>query len=228
MKFTASSVLVLVCLFFSVSLSSHTFKGKKPTKKTKKYRTYKLNSSVKDFKLKNAVDGNMVSLSDYQDAKGFILVFISNSCPTTQLYEERIIKLQEKYAHKGYQVVAVNPYNPTYHPQEGFENSNKMATRKQYNFPYLVNGYEVAQRFGAVKTPQVYVLQKKGKRLKIKYIGAIDNKPRLPKYHNTKYTEKAVKSLLAGSKRYTKVTRPLGTTIDHYVPTKADELVSRK
>lgn len=227
MKFSASSVLVLVCLFFAVSLSSHTFKGK-PAKKKRKQRTYKLNSTVKDFTLKNAVDGNMVSLSNYRsDAKGYIVVFISNSCPTTQLYEERIIKLQEKYAHKGYPVIAINPYNPAYHPKETFENSNKMATRKQYNFPYLVNGYNVAKRFGAVKTPQVFVLQKKGTKLKVKYIGAIDNKPRLPKYHNTKYTEKAVKALLSGG-RYTKMTRPLGTSIRHYAPAKADELVSRK
>ena len=232
MKFS-TSVFAFVCLFFAVTISSHAFNnGKKPRKrkKAKKVRAYKLNSSVKDFKLINSVDGKMVALSnpEYASAKGFILIFISNSCPTTQLYTERLIALQEKYAHKGYPVIAINPYNSVFHPKENLNSASKIAARKQFNFPYLVNGHKVAQKFGAVKTPQVFVLQRSGKRLKIRYIGAIDNKPRLPKYHNTKYTERAVNQLIGGRKVHRKVTRPLGTRIDYYTPAKSDELISRK
>ncbi|MBK7851613.1 MAG: redoxin domain-containing protein [Bacteroidetes bacterium] len=35
---------------------------------------------VHNFSLKN-VDGKIVSLSDYPDAKGFIIVFTCNHCP---------------------------------------------------------------------------------------------------------------------------------------------------
>ncbi|HAS47060.1 MAG TPA: thioredoxin family protein [Microscillaceae bacterium] len=228
MRFTVS-VFALVCLFFAASLSSHASNGKKPRKR-KKVRAYKLNSTVKDFKLINAADGKMVALSnsEYADAKGFILIFLSNNCPTTQLYTERLIALQEKYAHKGYPVIAINPYNSVFHPKESLEAAGKVVARKQLNFPYLVNGHKVAQKFGAIKTPQVFVLQRSGKRLKIRYIGAIDNKPRLPKYNNTRYTERAVNQLIGGRKVHRKVTRPLGTTIDYYTPAKSDELISRK
>ena len=35
---------------------------------------------AEDFHLKN-VDGKMVSLSDYKDAKGFVVIFTCNHCP---------------------------------------------------------------------------------------------------------------------------------------------------
>ncbi|MGW8316173.1 MAG: redoxin domain-containing protein, partial [Bacteroidales bacterium] len=44
------------------------------------------------FSLKN-VDGSTVSLSDYSDQKGVILVFTCNPCPFAKAYEQRIIQL---------------------------------------------------------------------------------------------------------------------------------------
>jgi hypothetical protein len=48
--------------------------------------------AVDDFSLKN-VDGKMVSLSDYKDAKGFIIVFTCNHCPFAKLYPPRLNEL---------------------------------------------------------------------------------------------------------------------------------------
>jgi len=44
------------------------------------------------FSLKN-VDGTSVSLADYNDQKGVILVFTCNPCPFAKAYEQRIIAL---------------------------------------------------------------------------------------------------------------------------------------
>ena len=41
---------------------------------------YTIGDEATDFKLKD-VDGDMVSLSDYPDAKGFIVIFTCNTCP---------------------------------------------------------------------------------------------------------------------------------------------------
>ena len=41
---------------------------------------YKVGDRATDFKLKN-VDEKIVSLADYKDAKGFIVVFTCNHCP---------------------------------------------------------------------------------------------------------------------------------------------------
>jgi glutathione peroxidase-family protein len=50
-----------------------------------------------------------VSLADYKDAKGFIVVFTCNHCPFSVKYEDRIIALDKKYKGKGYPVIAINP-----------------------------------------------------------------------------------------------------------------------
>ena len=63
--------------------------------------------TAKDFTLKN-VDGTEVSLSDYGDQKGVILVFTCNPCPFAKAYEQRVIKLHQKYAEQGFPVVAIN------------------------------------------------------------------------------------------------------------------------
>ncbi|MBT8254372.1 MAG: redoxin domain-containing protein, partial [Bacteroidia bacterium] len=41
---------------------------------------YDIGDIATDFKLKN-IDGKMVSLSDYKDANGFIVIFTCNTCP---------------------------------------------------------------------------------------------------------------------------------------------------
>ena len=58
---------------------------------------YQIGDVVSDFELKN-VDGKMISLSDYKDAKGFIITFTCNTCPFAIAYEDRIIALDKKYA----------------------------------------------------------------------------------------------------------------------------------
>ena len=53
---------------------------------------YGVGDAVSDFKLKN-VDGKTISLSDYKDSKGIILIFDFNTCPYSKAYNDRIISL---------------------------------------------------------------------------------------------------------------------------------------
>ena len=91
---------------------------------------YEIGDMAKDFSLKN-VDGKMVSLSSYKDAKGVIVVFTCNHCPYAKLYEQRIIDLHKKYASQGYPVIAINPNDPVKQPDDSFENMQKRAKEKK-------------------------------------------------------------------------------------------------
>lgn len=57
---------------------------------------YQPGDYASDFSLKN-VDGKMVSLSQFRDARGYIVIFICNTCPVVRQYESRIIDLHKKY-----------------------------------------------------------------------------------------------------------------------------------
>lgn len=59
-------------------------------------QAYTIGSVVENFKLKN-VDGKMVSLSDYSDAKAYVIVFTCNHCPYAKFYEDRIIQMANDF-----------------------------------------------------------------------------------------------------------------------------------
>jgi peroxiredoxin len=71
---------------------------------------YDIGDIATDFSLEN-IDGTKVSLADYKDAKGFIVIFTCNTCPYAVAYEDRIIELDKKYASQGYPVIAIMPNN---------------------------------------------------------------------------------------------------------------------
>ncbi len=88
------------------------------------------------FTLKN-VDDSEVSLSDYMDQKGVIVVFTCNPCPFANAYEQRIIQLHNKYADQGFPVIAINPNDEKLSPEDSMEKMKIRAEEKEYPFPYL-------------------------------------------------------------------------------------------
>jgi len=174
---------------------------------------YNIGAISSNFNLKN-VDGKMVSLTNYKDAKGFIVVFISNHCPFSQAYEERIIDLDKKYRPKGYPVIAINPTNPEIFPTDSYENMKKLAKQKGFTFPFLFDpSQKISKQFGATNTPHVYVLEKTDKGNKVAYIGAIDDNARNASAVHKKYVEQAVNSLLAQKEPKITETRAIGCGI---------------
>ncbi|WP_053972298.1 thioredoxin family protein [Mangrovimonas sp. ST2L15] len=199
---TLQTLLVMVVF---VALSAFTIKSDSDG--------YKIGDMATDFELEN-IDGTMVSLSDYKDAKGFIVVFTCNTCPYAIAYEDRIIALDKKYASKGYPVIAIMPNNTDVKPGDSMEEMKARAKAKGYTFPYLMDkGQKIYPQYGATKTPHVYVLQKTSKGNEVKYIGAIDDNFQDANAVNQKYVEDAVDALLAGKEIKEKTTRAIGCTI---------------
>lgn len=163
-----------------------------------------------DFSLKN-VDGNFVSLADYKDVKGYLVVFTCNHCPYAQLYEQRIIDLHRKYAPMGIPVVAINPNSPLIVPEDSYEEMQKRAKLKKYPFAYLFDEEQkVFPKYGATRTPHVFLLDA---RRAVQYIGAIDDNPESPASAKNRWVEAALEALLRGEKPITDYTRAVGCTV---------------
>lgn len=174
---------------------------------------YKVGDRAADFKLMN-VDDKMVSLADYPDAKGFIIVFTCNHCPFSVKYEDRINALDKKYKAKGYPVIAINPNDASQHASDDFASMKKRAKEKKFSFPYLHDETQaVATAFGASRTPHVYLLQKQAAGTAVKYIGAIDDNSDSEKQVKEKYLENAVDALLADKPVSPDFTKAIGCTI---------------
>jgi peroxiredoxin len=172
---------------------------------------YKIGDSIQDFSLMN-INDTMVSLADYEDAKGFIIVFTCNTCPYSIANEDRIIALDKKYKTQGFPVIAINPNDPVVVPDDSFEKMKVRVQEKGFTFPYLLDiGQKVYPKFGATKTPEVYIVTQKD--LKVQYIGAIDNSSRDANKVTEKYVENAVAALLAGKKIEKTKTSAIGCSI---------------
>jgi peroxiredoxin len=166
-----------------------------------------------DFSLKN-VDGTMVSLSDYNDQKGVIVVFTCNPCPFAKAYEQRIIQLHQQYAGQGYPVVAINPNDDEISPDDTFEKMQQRASDKGYPFPYVKDEtQEVYKAYGATRTPHIYLLERKGGKFKVAYIGSIDDNAMDASGVTKKYLENAISAVNAGNSPEPATTKAIGCTI---------------
>lgn len=174
---------------------------------------YKAGDYASDFNLKD-VNGKMVSLSQYKDAKGFILVFMCNTCPVVKKYEQRIMDLNTEFSGKGYPVVAINSNSKSVSPGDSFEEMQKLAGSKGFKFDYLYDeSQDVAREYGATNTPHVYVLSRQDGKLKVAYAGAIDNNADDGTKAEKHYVQDAVNALLKGEQVPVTGTKAIGCGI---------------
>ena len=183
MKKNAFLFILVVTLF---ALSSFTFIEKE--------------KSISNFKLKSATTNKWVSLSDYKDAKGFIIIFTSNKCPMAKFYSQRLNQMYDKYIKVGVPLIAINSMDTLAYSDASFRRMQLKVNKETLNFPYLHDKIQnVAKEFKAINTPQAFVIWKvKGKYI-IKYEGAIDdNAGEIEKIKNHYLTD-AVDQLIQGN-----------------------------
>jgi len=174
---------------------------------------YKVGDKATDFKLKN-VDGKEVSLKDFPNAKGFVVVFTCNNCPYAQAYQDRLIDLDKKYKSKGFPVIAINSNDPQLSPEDSYDKMIVRAKEKKYSFPYLFDETQnVYRTYGAQKTPHTYLLQKENNDLIVRYIGAVDDNYQDKTQVSNAYLSNAIEAVMAGNKPNPSFTKAIGCGI---------------
>ena len=165
------------------------------------------------IELKN-IDNRIVSFDNYPAAKGFIIVFISNTCPYSKAYNGRIIALQKKYGPMGFPIIAINSNDPESSPGDSFNEMIKESKRKSYEFPYLFDEtQQVAKMFGATNTPHVFVLKRSGNEFYVSYIGTIYDNARRESSVTKRYAEDAINAILEGKEVPLTKTKAIGCGI---------------
>ena len=174
---------------------------------------YEIGDKAADFRLKN-VDDTFVSMKDFPEARGFIVIFTCNHCPFAKAYEDRIIAIHNEYSQKGIPVIAINPNDPEVVPADSFEEMKKRAKEKNFPYPYLVDEtQEVYKQYGATRTPHVFVLKKKHDDLIVSYIGTIDDNYQDASKVQARYLADELDALLEGKSPDPAVTKAIGCTI---------------
>lgn len=153
---------------------------------------------VSNFKLKSATTNKWVSLSDYKEAKGFIVIFTCNKCPMAKFYSQRLNQMDAKYKKMGVPLLAINSMDTLAYADESFKLMQKKIKKEQLTFPYLQDKKQnVAKEFKATHTPQAFVIWKnKSGKFVIKYQGAIDDNAGEPEKAKHHFLTDAVEELL--------------------------------
>jgi len=126
-----------------------------------------IGSTIDDFKLPDA-DGKEHSLSALKGKNGAVMIFMATRCPVSNAYNDRMEKLAQDYQAKGIAVIGINS-NVT----EPASEVKSHAAEKHLTFAILKDeGSKIADRFGATRTPEVYVIDGNNK---LVYHGRIDN-----------------------------------------------------
>ena len=126
---------------------------------------------IDDFKLPDA-SGKEHSLKSLMGSKGTVILFVATKCPVSNNYNERMEKLAQDYKAKGINVIGINSNNT-----EPAAEVKSHASEKGLTFPILKDdGNKIADRWGATRTPEAYVLDAN---MKLVYHGRIDNSQKI-------------------------------------------------
>lgn len=170
----------------------------------------KVGDIAPDFQLKST-SGKLVTLKDYKNVKGYIVVFTCNTCPYAQAYEQRIIDLHNKMEPMGWPVVAIMPNDPSVQPGDGFDKMVERAKEKKYPFEYLLDdGQKVFPAYGAVRTPHVFLLDKDRK---VRYIGGVDDNSEDESLITRRFVEEAIAAVEKGTEPNPNLTKAVGCMI---------------
>jgi len=149
-----------------------------------------------------------VSLPDLKEDV-VVLVFLANHCPVVKAYEDRLIEFTNDYKSKGVRVVGIAVSLQEGDKLPGIKDYTK---DKKSNYIY---GYDetqaVGKAYGAVATPQFFVLDKERK---IRYTGAMDDSQAEGRVTKT-YLRDAVDAVLKSETPATDETRAVGCGISY-------------
>lgn len=170
---------------------------------------------ITNFNLKSATTNKWVSLTDYKQAKGFIIVFTCNKCPMAKFYSQRLNQMDEKYKKQGVPLLAINSMDTLAYAEESFKLMQKKIKKEQLAFPYLQDKKQnIAKEFKATITPQAFVIwkNKSGKYI-IKYQGAIDDNAGEPEKAKNHFLTDALDELLNNKEVTTSLSESFGCRI---------------
>ena len=171
---------------------------------------FTLGGCAPDFEGLLGVDGSRYSLASFAGKELLAIVFSCNGCPTVKAAEDGLVALQDAYAQQGVQLLAINANNAYLSPSDTYTEMVRRAEEKSFNFPYVKDeDGSVAKRYGAVRTPQVFLLDRERK---LRYRGRIADS-RDPVKVTRRDLQCAVEDLLTSRAMEVPETEPFGCAI---------------
>jgi peroxiredoxin len=117
-----------------------------------------LGTPAPEFRLPDTVSGRAVSLGDFKDKKGLLVLFICNHCPYVKHVQPELVRLGKDYEKGALGIVAISSNDAAKYPDDAPDRLAAEARRVDYRFPYLFDEtQEVARAYQATCTPDFFL-----------------------------------------------------------------------
>lgn len=122
-----------------------------------------LGTRAPDFSLPDT-QGKQVSLKDFADAKGLLVVFMCNHCPYVIHVRDALVEFAKEYQPQGLAVVGINSNDAVNYPDDSPEKMAEAAAEHGFSFPYLYDESQaVAKAYKAACTPDFFLFDSEQK-----------------------------------------------------------------
>jgi peroxiredoxin len=167
-----------------------------------------IGETAPDFTLPDT-DGNELSLAD--GAPVTVVVFTCNHCPYALAWHDRILDTARDYAERGVRFLLVNPNDAERYPRDSFDAmKERVAGDGGWPAPYLRDeSQEVARAYGALTTPDLFVVDGEGR---LRYRGAPDADHGEPSL-GAAWLREALDAVLSGEDPARSETQPVGCSV---------------
>ena len=163
-----------------------------------------------DIRMKD-VSGNLVSLNDIKTSNGLLVMFTCNTCPYVVKNQGRTRDICQYAMDKNIGVILLNSNEGTRQDGDSYADMQAYAREQQYKWSYAVDSHnEMADAFGANRTPECFLFDGTGKLL---YHGAIDNSPADLSSVTRSHLKEALTEMASGKQVSLKESRSVGCNI---------------
>jgi peroxiredoxin len=168
-----------------------------------------LGERAPDFELP-ATDGERHTLAA-EGAPATVVYWTCNHCPYALAWHDRLHAVARDYSDRGVRFLAISSNDSEHYPADSFEAMAERVDREgDWPHPYLYDEtQEIARKWGAERTPHVYVLDSD---LRLRYRGAPDADYDDPS-QGAAWLRDALDAVLAGREPDLAETAPEGCTI---------------
>lgn len=131
-----------------------------------------LGTQAPDFRLPNVATGEYVSLGDFDDMTGLLVMFICRHCPFVKHVQTELAKIGRDYAGRDIGVVAISPNDAEKYPDDSPTSLAEMHRDLGFTFPLAYDEtQEVAKAYTAACTPDFFLFDRSRK---LVYRGQLD------------------------------------------------------
>jgi thioredoxin-related protein len=163
-----------------------------------------------DVKMKD-VSGILVSLKEARTANGLLVMFSCNTCPYVIKNQSRTKAVCALAKDKNLGVIILNANEGGRSNGESLADMQAYARQQGYNWYYALDSdNELADAFGATRTPECFLFDKNGK---LVYHGAIDDSPADITEVKRDHLRQAITEMTQGNDVSVKESRSVGCSI---------------